>query len=236
VRLAPASIGLRPGQVPDDDARQRLADDYVARLAAAGPRVLDLGCGTGESVDGFRAARPDVAWAGVDIADSSEVRARTREDAEFHTFDGISLPFADASFDAVYTKQVLEHVRHPEPLLADVARVLRPGGLLGGSTSQLEAYHSASVWNYTPHGLVEILEDAGLEVLELRPGIDGVALLARRALRGRAFPDRWWARESPLNGLLGLAGRAARLTPAQVNVAKLTYCGQFCFLARRPPL
>jgi ubiquinone/menaquinone biosynthesis C-methylase UbiE len=38
------------------------------------------------------------------------------------TFDGVNLPFGDDDFDLVYCKQVLEHVRHPEPLLAEVGR------------------------------------------------------------------------------------------------------------------
>jgi SAM-dependent methyltransferase len=232
--LDPSALGLDAGQVPGDHSRQALADDYIPRLAPSAGRVLDLGCGTGESVDAFRAAAPGAAWVGVDIADSPEVRARTRADAEFHSFDGTHLPFEDASFDLVYTKQVLEHVRHPEPLLADVARVVCPGGVLVGSTSQLEPFHSRSLWNYTPYGLGRLLESAGLELEEVRPGIDAPTLIARRALRGPRLFDRWWARESPLNAVISAMGAVTRRTPRQVNVAKLTYCGQFCFVARRP--
>lgn len=218
--------------VPRARVRQALADDLIPALASG--RVLDLGCGKGDSVDQFRSVNPSVQWVGVDIGRSPEVASRVRTDVEFHTFDGVSLPFDDGSFDAVYCKQVLEHVRSPEPLLADVARVLRPGGLFGGSTSQLEPYHSYSTWNYTPYGLSLLLSRAGLELVEVRPGIDSLAVIVNRGVGMRSFTRRWWSVESPLNRVADAFGRVRRLDGAQVNAIKLVMCGQFTFLARRP--
>ena len=224
---------------PADHSRQAMADDYAARFLARPDRphaahVMDLGCGPGDSVDLFRSLDPGVRWVGVDIERSPEVAERTRMDAEFVTFDGVNLPFEDASHDLVYCKQVLEHVRQPEPLIKEVARVLKPGGWFAGSTSHLEAFHSYSLWNYTPHGLTVLAEDAGLEVLELRPCIDGLTLVAWRALGMPRLFYRWWPHESPVNRLIELAGRVARLDARTRNQVKLTLSGQFTFLARRP--
>ena len=219
--------------IPAEAVAQAQAEHLIGTLAACGPRIVDLGCGTGGSVDWFRDARPDVDWLGVDIAESPEVAERRRTDAEFATFDGEHLPVPDGSVDAVYCKQVLEHVRRPAPLLADVARALRPGGMFGGSTSQLEPFHSRSTQNPTPHGLRLLLEDAGLELLEVRAGIDGLALILYRGLGRRAFAQRWFAR-SPLHRAIGLYGRARRLDAHHVNAIRLLFCGQFTFLARRP--
>jgi SAM-dependent methyltransferase len=232
-------IELLGERIPADHHRQTLADDLLLvhygplAQASEGGSVLDLGCGAGDSVEQFRSLNPDVKWLGVDLEASPEVATRTRTDAEFRTFDGRSIPADDASVDVVYCKQVLEHVAEPRALIADVARVLRPGGWLMGSTSQLEPYHSLSVGNITPYGLGQILGDAGMELTEVRPGLDGVTLIVHRALGMPAFTRRYWARESPPNRLIGLAARARRLDTRQVNAIKLVLCGQYAFVGRR---
>lgn len=231
--------------LPSDHARQTLADTYITREIGRPDgrpwRVLDLGCGSGRSIDRFRAQDPGVEWVGLDVPGSREAGsgsvARSAAAARFETFDGVSIPFEDASFDLVYCKQVFEHVRHPLPLLKDVRRVLAPGGFFAGSTSQLEPFHSLSMWNYTPVGFRELLADAGLTALELRPGIDGLTLISRRLVgSGRAFDRswaRWWGRRSPLNRMIDGYGRARRLDARSLNATKLIFCGQFAFLAAK---
>jgi SAM-dependent methyltransferase len=226
-------------RIPADHSRQVIADDYAGRFIGRSdrppaPRVMDLGCGAGDSVDLFRSLEPGVRWVGVDIEESPEVAERKRSDAEFVTFDGVHLPFGEASIDLVYCKQVLEHVRRPRELVDEVARVLVPGGWFAGSTSQLEAFHSRSVFNPTPYGLTVMAENAGLEVVELRPVIDGLTLVAWRALGLPRFFHRWWASESPGYRVVELGARAARLDARTRNQIKLVLAGQFAFLARRP--
>jgi hypothetical protein len=112
--------------------------------------------------------------------------------------------------------------------------VLRPGGSFAGSTSQLEAFHSRSIFNWTPYGFTVTAEDAGLEVVELRPVIDGLTLVIWRALGLPRFFHRWWARESPGYRVIEVASRVARLDARTRNQIKLVLAGQFAFLARRP--
>ena len=142
------------------------------KVASLGPRVLDLGCGTGSSIDLFKRILPGSAWTGVDIEASPEVNGRTRTDGTFVSYDGEYLPFEDASFDLVF----FEHLRFPEKLLAEVTRVLAPGGRFIGSTSALEPHHSYSYWCFTPWGFRVLLEDAGMKLERMAPGIDSLTL------------------------------------------------------------
>ncbi|MBS7791921.1 class I SAM-dependent methyltransferase [Roseococcus sp. SDR] len=208
--------------IPSDHARQVDAYHYLGRIprSAQPLRLLDLGAGDGRSFDVVRLHHPDVEWIGLDIADSSEVRSRTRTDCEFVTYDGVNIPFEDARFDAVFSRQVFEHVRHPEPLLREIRRVLRPGGRFIGSVSQLEPFHSNSYWNFTYFGFATLAVDAGLELVELRPGIDGVTLTLRNLFltglrtRSRSF-RHYFDRESPLNLLIGKLMASDRLDAAE---------------------
>jgi SAM-dependent methyltransferase len=195
--------------------------------------VIDLGCGTGGSVDYFRAVNPSIKWVGLDIESSPEVQARRRNDAEFYSFDGVNIPFDSGTFDLVYSKQVLEHVRHPQDLLREVHRVLKVGGYFIGSASCLEPYHSRSLWNYTAFGICCLIEETGLQLDEIRPGIDGVSLTVRRLLGAPRFFEFWFMHESPLNMMIGLAGGILRKGHRWTNAAKLVFTGHVCFLASK---
>lgn len=221
--------------LPSDSARQYSAMDYarsVAPTLAEGARVVDLGCGAGVSLDLFRQLLPEVLWTGVDIEHSPEVDSRTRSDGEFLTYDGVNLPFEDATIDLIYSRQVFEHVRYPELLLQDIHRALKPGAIFIGSTSHLEPYHSYSYWNFTPYGFKQLVEAAGLILSEMRPGIDGVTLITRAYRGNDAAMNRWFAEESPLNQEIEEQAKAQSVQ--QIAFRKLMFCGQFCFLVRKP--
>jgi len=152
------------------------------------------------------------------------------------TYDGVHVPFAHNRIDLVYSHQVLEHVWYPRELLAEIYRVLKPGGYLVGSTSHLEPFHSHSVWNFTPHGLSLLLQDAGFRSVLLRPGIDGITLVSRRLLslvRLSKVLNVFFKVESPLNLLLECLLRAVGAEAQRRNSLKLLFCGHFCFVAQK---
>jgi len=222
--------------VPDWHADQVTVDwmleQHVSQLPAAAV-VIDLGCGAGDSVDLFSRILPSCAWTGVDIEDSPEVKLRRKTEANFKTFDGVNVPAGDQEVDLVYSKHVLEHVRHPEALLREVRRVLKPSGLFIGSTSHLEPYHSFQFWNFTPYGFRRILEDAGMVLREIRPGIDGRTLVERTyAGRPKSY-SKYFSETSPLNGEIDRWGTNTGRSIKQVLVRKLSVCGQFAFVATR---
>jgi len=224
--------------LPEDHSRQMTAESLALESWPDGARnVLDLGCGSGASIDTFRAiaARRGraIEWRGVDIADSPEVRARTRGDGVFDTFDGVTLPYADESFDVVYSDQVFEHVRHPDRLVREVARVLKADGTFMGTVSYLEPYHSYSIFNFTPYGLVSVLRDAGFQVVALRPCVDGLTLIWRQLLFRPAFFGWFLDHASPMNLLFSVIGGMFRLNAKLRNYLKVQVTGQLCFLATR---
>lgn len=104
-------------------------------LAGAAPcaRVLDAGCGTG---DYFEAAeRLDAAYHGFDFAPTmvAEARRRTRSaacPAHFVVADGLRLPYQDGAFGLVLAQGYIAYFADPAPALAELRRVLAPGGLL----------------------------------------------------------------------------------------------------------
>jgi SAM-dependent methyltransferase len=221
--------------LPDDHARQVLPSYFIELVLGerpGGQRVLDLGCGDGRSVDTFRQHDPTVDWHGLDVEVSPEVATRTRTDATFASYDGLTIPYPDRAFDIVYSNQVFEHVRHPDRVLAEVARVLVPGGAFIGSVSALEPYHSLSYWNFTPFGWYRMLRDAGLAPVQLRPGIDAIALIQRAYLRRPQHSRAWWT-SSPLNEEIDRWAADGDHPPSRVNLRKLHYAGHVNFYARK---
>lgn len=236
-RYPSVALDLLGDIIPDDTAHQVHAGTYIDRLAAElgpGARILDLGCGSGKTKHHFRAANPQLGWVGIDVPDSPEAEGRHESLTGIAWFDGTALPFGDGSIDCVYSRHVMEHVRHPELLLDEVRRVLRPDGRFVGMTSNLEPYHSYSYRNYTPYGFKVLLEAAGLELLELRPGIDGPTLIERQLHRRHSELGRYFGDTSPVNAEIIEWGRRAGASPAVVNDRMLQFCGHFGFIARAP--
>jgi len=112
----------------------RGAEAFVARLALRpGTHVLDVACGTGNLA--IPLARQGCVVTGVDIAPNLLVQARERAAAEglaarFDEGDAEQLPYDDASFDAVVTMFGAMFAPRPEVVASELARVLKPGGLL----------------------------------------------------------------------------------------------------------
>jgi len=89
-------------------------------------RLLDVGCGDGRVA---RLLRERVA--GVVAVDVEESPAWADADGlAFGVADGERLPFEDASFDLVHSKDSLHHMNDPAAALAEYRRVLKPGGVL----------------------------------------------------------------------------------------------------------
>lgn len=166
--------------------QHREYEQIADRLAADAPgRVLDWGCGLGQ-VSALLAAR------GLDLTsydfrpDEPEGRRRLEHFPELEYdvgHDPVGLPYGDASFDAVLSCGVLEHVQFPSRSLVELHRVLRPGGTLyvyklpnrfswteqAGRLSG-NYFHGQLPFDrtYTPASARALVTGAGFEVVELR--------------------------------------------------------------------
>lgn len=124
---------------------------YVPRFDVREAQVLDVGCGDTGVLIAF--AESGASATGIELDEKSIGRARIRAvehgvDVDLQSGVAEALPFEDASFDLVVLDNVLEHVRDRGQSLAEVRRVLRPGGLLYMVTPKpLSVY---SLWN-DPH-------------------------------------------------------------------------------------
>ena len=128
-----------------------------------GDKLLDLGCGEGRhSISAF--LQGDINVVGLDLSAKDLATAKGRladfniaadkiDHCLFIQGSGFTLPFADHTFDQVICSEVLEHIIEYEKVLAEIKRVLKPGGVF-----------AVSVPRYFPEWVCWQLSDAYHEV------------------------------------------------------------------------
>jgi 2-polyprenyl-3-methyl-5-hydroxy-6-metoxy-1,4-benzoquinol methylase len=197
------------------DLRESRVRKMLGLLEGETPgRVLDVGCAAGEfaallATRGWRVHGADNEPALVDAARARGVDARVVD------LDRAPLPWPDGAFDTVVAAEVIEHVIDTDHLLAEIARMLRPGGVLVVTTPNLASLENRlrlllgryPMWMdvgvegaghlryYTPRVLRHQLAQHGLRV-ERHVG-NWVPLVPQRWLDDRRAPwlaitGDWW--------------------------------------------
>jgi demethylmenaquinone methyltransferase/2-methoxy-6-polyprenyl-1,4-benzoquinol methylase len=202
--------------------RDRRWKANLVALAGVGPgtRALDLAAGTGDiafglAANGARVTALDITHRMLQLAAAKRIASDPLTSVTFVTGDMMALPFPDASFDLVTTGYGIRNVPVIEPALAEIGRVLRPGGLLlsldfdrpahplvrGVYLGYLTAIGSALGWvlHRDPDTYRYIPES-----IRRYPGAVGVAAMLQRA----GFAD---SRVIPLLGGLMAINTARRL-------------------------
>ena len=152
-----------------------------------GDRVLDMGCGAGRhAFEMFRRGGDVVAFDqdGDELAGVLDLFGAMRDagevpegaEADIKQGDALAMPFADEEFDRIVAAEVLEHIPDDRAAIAELVRVLRPGGTIAVTVPRWlpekvcwalsDEYHEVEgghVRIYTGHGLVGKLTEAGLE-------------------------------------------------------------------------
>jgi SAM-dependent methyltransferase len=194
-------------------SRRNLYPWLQAKIAEHGVahalQVLNIGAG-GEVAG-------EIARAGV-RASAIDIDPARRPDrlGSVEELDGV----ADETIDVVFCLEVLEHVGRPDAAAAAIRRVLKPGGLLIGSTPFLLGIHDAphDYYRYTAHGLRRLFRDFETLHLAERNGYFSAAavLITRRFAVGTLAERRRAALLSPLLLALSMALEALdRLLPSQ---------------------
>ena len=190
---------------------RQLVNQAAGCIPVGARTLLDAGCGTGNLLATIRQQRQAIALHGIDFSEAMLRRARTKvNDAEFlpGNLNG-ELPYADAFFDVVTCINVLYAVAQPERTLAELKRVLKPGGTLIVSSPLaqprincfIRAHAAVAGWWRTFPLLGRLLPVVLFNLLILRRGeagqyhfLDKRAVQRLLACKGvtRAYADQNW--------------------------------------------
>lgn len=140
VRHSPAPVGTRK-YFDDVERRKYLVEPHILAFAQfehwSNKDVLEIGCGIGTAAVSF--ARVGARYVGIDLSSESVVLARQRLrvydlPGEIHQCNAEQLASqtltADRKFDLVYSFGVIHHTPHPERIIGEIKKLLRPGGTL----------------------------------------------------------------------------------------------------------
>lgn len=145
----------------------RLFMSVIQNRLSRGSRILDLGCGPRDQVVPLE--HLGHSYVGFDYVDTN---------ADFLA-DAHAIPFADSSFDCVFSYAVLEHLHNPWVALHEVHRVLKPGGIYIGTVSQGEPFHE-SYFHHTPWAFVALVSSIPtFRIGRLWPSMDTLQSLSR---------------------------------------------------------
>jgi SAM-dependent methyltransferase len=177
-----------------------LTVDYGRLGVVAGDSLLDVGCGAGRhAYEAVRRGANVVAYD-LDVAEVKDTasilvalfdQGVSGRGAAVNG-DALNLPFADASFDRIIASEVLEHVPADMTALAELARVLRPGGTLAATVPrwgpELANWALSDEYHGVPGGQIRIYRAS---VLARRITAAGLEVTGRGYAHGLHSPY-WW--------------------------------------------
>ena len=156
-----------------------------------GPNVLEIGPGPGLTTDLLRSLVPRLTALEIDANLAASLRSRLNDsNVQVIEGDAMNMPFGDSEFSGVVSFTMLHHVPSQElqnKLLAEVLRVLKPGGVFVGSDSLqswfMKIIHIGdTLVPVSPDTFGARLKSAGFEVLEVQKNSQAFRFRARRPI------------------------------------------------------
>ena len=197
--------------------------EVLVRSAAHGPgrRCIDVGCGPGIVLEAL--ARHGGEVVGVDVTPEMVQLAQERcrkarlENVRVQVGPGETLPFPDGHFDSAVTRTVLHHVQDPHVVLAEMTRVVRPGGrMVIADIVSSDVSAESDLQN-----ALEIIRDPSH--VHMLPRADFLKLGESHGLR---FIDRReWVHHRELEEWLKIANAPERAGPLRVVMTSLAQAG-----------
>lgn len=200
------SLGLLYADKTDDYFGHARTEVLPLLPAGRAERILDVGCGRGDTLAYLRAEGRCGWTCGVELFPEAGAAARDRLD-EVHigNIEQLELPIAPASLDVVLCLDVLEHLIDPWTTAVKLAALLKPGGVLIASIPNVRHFRVVlpllfrGTWKYADFGLmdrthlrfftkgsaIELLESAGLRVDAVRGS--GMESIRKRAMVALSF-------------------------------------------------
>jgi len=134
-------------------------------------RLLDCGCGRGEHLAGFKALGLDVV--GIDRSRLAKNEITSFLPVHFLDLENDDFPFPDESFDCVFCKSIIEHLKNPQHMLFQIRRVLKKNGKLVVMTPDWQSNYK---WFYNDYTHVRPYTEPGLKDLLAASGFSAVRI------------------------------------------------------------
>lgn len=174
LRYVKEGILFNPVWISEFKLRSHIKPTIESIKISTSERWLDVGCG----LRPYESYFPVGSYVGVDIIEGSG-RTPDQKIPDFF-YDGRVLPFPEKSFDGVISTQVLEHVSDPRNLLAEMYRVIKPGGGLVLSLPFVWPEHEEpyDFLRFTSFGITELLRQSGFDVESIVKDTGAIEALA----------------------------------------------------------
>lgn len=201
---------------PIDRASRYLAISSMKRLQNQTPIILDVGCSSGFVLDDLRQVMPQASLLGADyLRGPLETLAQRMPAIPILQFDLRKCPLPNACVDGVTCLNVLEHIDDHEKALAEIHRILKPGGIahieVPAGPELFDIYDEYLLHHrrYRLNELVSLSKKAGFSVKK------------STHLGFSVFPAFWWVKRGNRKKMHLPAEEKARLVAAQIRTTRV---------------